>query len=585
MKLYEIIIDAKASDFLNQTVKEGVLIDDANKVIANKCGIQNFFTSDAEFIELKDSLNGHGLASNRNHTEYGDYQTNRLLTDKIVEKLVKEGINPEVMLEPTFGEGNFIIAAIKAFTNLDVIYGVEIYKSYVWQAKFSILSLFIEEPELNKPKIYLHHENVFDFNFRLIAEGIKSDKFLILGNPPWVTSSQLGALDSVNLPAKSNFKNHKGLDAITGKGNFDIAEYITLMMMDNFKSQNGNLVFLIKNSVVKNIIQDQKDRVYPISSIRTYSIDTKKEFNASVESCVFFCELNRPADFTCSEYNFYTDESPKNEFGWYKNKFVANISKYAETEDFDGNSSIVWRQGLKHDCSSVMEINCLEGSLINGNSDILDVENDLVFGLLKSSDLKNNIVSKSRKFTIVTQTKVGEKTSYIEEKYPKTFAYLSKNKSFFDKRKSSIYIGKPDYSIFGIGDYSFKPYKVAISGLYKKSDFTLVLPQNEKPLMLDDTCYFLGFDKLEHAVYTYILLNHRKTQAFLNSITFLDAKRAFTKNNLMRLDLCKIAKNIPFQDIEKEVESISKKHSIQATTDTWYDFQYSLQESPLFAFV
>ena len=51
-----------------------------------------------------------------------------------------------------------------------------------------------------------------------------------------------------------------------------------------------------------------------------------------------------------------------------------------------------------------------------------------------------------------------------------------------------------------------------ISGLYKTFHFTLILPQNSKPIMLDDTCYFLGFDNLEFAVYTTILLNSNQTK-------------------------------------------------------------------------
>ena len=55
------------------------------------------------------------------------------------------------------------------------------------------------------------------------------------------------------------------------------------------------------------------------------------------------------------------------------------------------------------------------------------------------------------------------------------------------------------FSIFGIGDYSFAKYKVTISGMYKRTTFSLVLPENDKPLMLDDTCYFIGFDTIEAA--------------------------------------------------------------------------------------
>ncbi|GAG82952.1 unnamed protein product, partial [marine sediment metagenome] len=166
-------------------------------------------------------------------------------------------------------------------------------------------------------------------------------------------------------------------------------------------------------------------------------------------------------------------------------------------------------------------------------------EDGLIYGFLKSSDLKNTVIKNTRKHTIITQKKVGQETSYIQNKYPNTYQYLVKHLSFFEARKSSIYKDKPMFSIFGIGDYSFKPFKVAISGLYKSFHFTLVLPQADKPVMLDDTCYFIGFKKIEFAVYAIILLNSKTTEEFLQSITFTDAKRVFTKDILMRIDLLK----------------------------------------------
>ena len=47
--------------------------------------------------------------------------------------------------------------------------------------------------------------------------------WLVLGNPPWVTNAELGLLKNSNLPIKSNFQGHKGLEALTGKANFDIS--------------------------------------------------------------------------------------------------------------------------------------------------------------------------------------------------------------------------------------------------------------------------------------------------------------------------------------------------------------------------
>jgi len=113
---------------------------------------------------------------------------------------------------------------------------------------------------------------------------------------------------------------------------------------------------------------------------------------------------------------------------------------------------------------------------------------------------------------------------------------------------------------------------VAISGLYKTFHFTLVLPQENKPVMLDDTCYFIGFDKIEYAVYALILLNSEATKRFLQSITFQDAKRTFTKDVLMRIDLLALAKNIQQSFLLQELSELNKKYSLDLTLDFWKTF-------------
>jgi hypothetical protein len=139
-------------------------------------------------------------------------------------------------------------------------------------------------------------------------------------------------------------------------------------------------------------------------------------------------------------------------------------------------------------------------------------------------------------------------------------------------RRSSIYKGKPDYSIFGIGDYSFKPFKIAISGLYKKYSFNLVVPQNGKPIMLDDTCYLLGFDRLDYAAYTFILLNSEKTKKLLKAITFPDAKRMFTKDVLMRIDLMKLAMQTQKAKIKNDIDELNTCYNLKIQTGTWNEY-------------
>ena len=573
MRIFEANITLLVSNFLKESLKEIVSIDKANQKMYDAFGITYFFDNENDLQTLKETISEtQNVLEEPNRAEYGDFQTNEDLANKVTLNLVSKNISPKIIIEPTCGKGNFIIASLKNFNNISSVFGIEIYKPYVWETKFNIINFYLENPKKNKPEILISHCNVFDFDFKKIAKQFSLEEILIIGNPPWVTNSMLGSLNSTNLPRKNNFKNHSGLDAMTGKGNFDIAEFITMSLIDTFQNINGNLLLLVKNSVVKNIVFDQNKRNFKIGTIEKHSIDCKKEFNVFVEASLFYCKLNSVPEFNCKEFNFYDNEICIQNFGWLENKFISNIDTYNNTKEIDGKSPFVWRQGLKHDCSSIMELEKVNGHYVNGLNEEIKLEGDLVYGILKSSDLKNTVINQTRKYTIVTQKKVGQDTKYIKSEFPNTYGYLIDHLSRFDARKSSIYNNKPLFSIFGIGDYSFKPYKVAISGLYKTFHFTLVLPQNEKPVMLDDTCYLIGFDKIEFAVYSLILLNSKIAMQFLKSITFADAKRTFTKDVLMRINLFELAKQIDSKELQTELKKLNKLYSLSLNLNLWEDY-------------
>jgi hypothetical protein len=573
MKVFEANISYQVSDFLNDNLKRITSFETANQKMYDAFGIIHFFDNNAELETLKEVLSvTHNVVEEPDRAEYGDFQTNSDLANKVVLHLSSKNISPKIVIEPTCGRGNFIVASLLNFKNIKNVFGIEIYKPYVWETKFNIIDFFLDNPKANKPEISIIHCNIFDFDFKQIAQKYSTKDVLIIGNPPWVTNSKLGSLNSTNLPKKTNFKNHSGLDAMTGKGNFDIAEFITLTMIETFQNMNGHLLLLVKNSVIKNIVFDQNKNRYKIAFIEKQCIDSKKEFNVSVEAALFYCKLNSNPTFDCKEFNFYDNETSYLKFGWLSDKFVSNIDTYIYTKEFDGECPFVWRQGLKHDCSNVMEFDKVNGHYINGLNEEIKLEDGLVYGILKSSDLKNTVINQTRKFTIVTQKKVGQETNYIKREYPKTYKYLTSHQASFDARKSSIYNNKPLFSIFGIGDYSFKPFKVAISGLYKTFHFTLILPQDNKPVMLDDTCYLIGFDKIEFAVYSLMLLNSDTTMQFLQSVTFADAKRTFTKDILMRIDLLELAKHIDKADLQAELEMLNEKYKLNLTLNLWDSF-------------
>lgn len=160
---------------------------------------------------------------------------------------------------------------------------------------------------------------------------------------------------------------------------------------------------------------------------------------------------------------------------------------------------MIWRSGVKHDCGKVMELELIDGKYVNKYKEVVDVEENLVFPLVKSSLFKSPIIREYKKYVIVTQQKAKQDTSYIEQEYPHLWLYLSNHSDDFSKRKSVIYKKSGLFSMFGIGDYSFAPYKVGVSGFYKKPLFSLLA--SDKPVMTDDTSYFLAFDNYKRCLY------------------------------------------------------------------------------------
>ncbi|MCO5247531.1 MAG: SAM-dependent methyltransferase [Chitinophagales bacterium] len=573
MKIFGTHISSGAFDYLSNHLGQINSIKEANNKLYRAFGIVNFFECENDFQLLKKSLLlTENIVSESDRAEYGDFQTNSELTNSIAYYLTTKKIQPSIVIEPTCGKGSFIIASLAHFNKIKQVFGIEIYKPYVWESKFNIIDFYLHNPSENKPDISIIHSSIFDFDFNSILKDIKTSELLIIGNPPWVTNSKLGSLNSSNLPEKRNYKNYSGIDAITGRSNFDIAEYITMMMIEQFQNKEGHVALLVKNSVIKNILFEQNIKKNAISGFEKHRIDSKKEFNVSVEASLFYFKLNTKPAYKCTEFDFYNNSEPTLNFGWLKDKFISNTKLYIDSKEVDGLCPFEWRQGVKHDCSSIMELEKRDGFFVNTLNETIELEDNLVYGILKSSDLKDIVVGKTRKFTIITQTKVGQETNYIERLFPKTFSYLNTHKKNFNTRKSSIYKNKPLFSIFGIGDYSFKPYKVAISGLYKTFHFTLVLPHNGKPIMLDDTCYMLGFSKKEFAVYTLLILNSDLVTRFLKSIIFLDAKRAFTKDVLMRIDLAQVANLIGKGKISEKLDVFNETYNTNLNMDLWNDF-------------
>lgn len=483
-------------------------------------------------------MNGNELKK-----EFGDYQTPYLFAESVCNLLRdKLYLKPDVIIEPTSGIGNFLNASLNVFKEVKGIIGIEINAEYCEKT----------QKDIHDKRVQVINSNFFDYP---LEQHIGEETTLFLGNPPWATNSEL----NFNLPEKENFKGLSGTDAITGASNFDICEYIILKLLTKAIGKNVSIAMLCKTSVARNVLLEIDRNDICVDAVKMYKFNSAKVFGISAPACLLYIKMSI-SDVRCRECDIYEMDNPDfiQEKIFFQKGKLRHFDK--EVTDLEGISVIEWRQGVKHDCAGVMELekkgdNCYE----NKNKEDIELEDLLVFPLIKSSFFKKPIIKDNfKKYVIVTQKKVREETQYIENLAPKTWKYLCARKNVFDSRKSSIYKGAPAFSMFGVGDYSYADYKVGISGFYKTPLFALLYNEKnvEQSVMVDDTSYFLSFDNYSNAYTCMLLLNSPKVQDFLLSISFQDAKRPYTKKILQRLDLNKCIEKITFDeliDTEKEL--------------------------------
>ena len=514
------------------------------------------------------------LIKDKSVKEFGDFQTPRELAFEVCLLLSRLNLKPNTIIEPTCGLGSFVGAARKIFHSAKIL-GFDISKHYIalTQDKFR-----------DEENISIFEANFFETDWKELFKTFEKP-LLVLGNPPWVTNSQLGVLESDNLPEKKNFQNLSGFDAMTGKSNFDISEWMLINLLESLNNQNAQLAMLVKTSVARKILTYAWKNNIRLSKSAIYKIETEKYFNASVDSCLLFCDFSGDEQtLTCEIFDNLTDENSSQTIGYENGELLASVDRYQKWKYLNGGSKIKWRSGIKHDCSKVMELTKDGDKFKNNLGETFELEDDYVFPMLKSSDIANGNLQ-PRRWMIVTQKEVKDDTAKIAEIAPKTWKYLTSHGDFLDKRGSSIYKKRARFVVFGIGNYSFAPWKVVISGFYKKLNFNLIGSYENKPIVLDDTCYFLPFENKAEAKKVCELLNTNAAQEFFKSFIFWDAKRPITVDVLQKMDITKLEKfnrNKDQNGLEEALKELSKNYKFElANSDlqnafNFEDIQYKL---------
>jgi hypothetical protein len=471
------------------------------------------------------------------NNEYGDFQTPRELAAKVL-AVASGGREWGRVLEPTCGVGNFLYEAAPLMDKGAQALGLEIQPDYGDSAKETKAEILLAD--------------IFSMDLGRDLPWNNAGPLLVVGNPPWVTNSQLTVLGSENRPERVNLKNLSGYDAMTGSSNFDIAEYIWLKLISELQSHSPTISLLCKTQVARNVLEHCSKLELPVSGAKLHLIDAKKWFNVAVDAALFTLRINDgPSAYSCELYDSLESAAPQRRFGVVDGRMVADMDAYVQGRAVEGACQIEWRQGMKHDSAAVMELVQAENGIRTSAGEPVKIEEEYLYPWLKCTDVFRGRLGLSR-WVVVPQKKFGEETSGLAEKAPLLWEYLNLNAKALDGRKSSIYRNRPRFSVFGLGDYSFSQYKIAISGLHKTASFRLIGPMSDKPVFFDDTCYILPFGDPVEAAIVLGLLAAPAVQSLLRSLVFFDSKRPITKKLLQRIDLAAAA-NLTEQEVILDV--------------------------------
>jgi SAM-dependent methyltransferase len=480
-------------------------------------------------------------AKSRRIQEFGDFQTPPQLAREVCSMLAEKGVAPCSVLEPTCGKGNFLAAALQAFPGIKKAVGIDINPEHIARAQTAVQAVS------GNCDAEIRQEDFFNADWSRVVDSLP-EPLLVIGNPPWVTNATLSILDGSNSPEKVNFQNHRGIDAITGKSNFDISEWMLLKALGWIAGKQAVIAMLCKTVVARKTLYHAWKTRMPLAQADIYRIDSAAHFGAAVDACLLVVVASSTSKSReCRIFDSLSEHSTPTVMKYDNGRLLADAEAYQTWRHLEGNRRQTWRSGIKHDCSKIMELQELNGECRNGLGESVSLESDYLYPMFKSSDIAKGSDPRPFRLMLVPQRFVGEDTSLIMQRAPKTWEYLESHSELLQRRASAIYRNRPKFSIFGVGEYSFAPWKVVISGFYKDMNFVAVGPSSGKPVMLDDTCYFMPCQTQAEAVAIAGMLNSRIAREFFSAFVFWDSKRPITTELLQRLDLVALAQELSIE--------------------------------------
>ena len=239
-------------------------------------------------------------------------------------------------------------AAAERFGKSPNYWGFDVNSDYVEAASAALA-------RIGPPSATVQQRDFYTTNWeKFLSE--QNGPLLIIGNPPWITNAGMGVIRGNNLPAKSNFQRHSGLDAKTGKANFDISEWMLIRLLQVLQGSRAAIAMLCKTATARKVLRHAWLNGLDAGPSSLHLIDAAAEFGVSVDACLLYTHTGiGGTDSTATVYGSLSFDQPLQTFGLSAGELVSDIDTYRELHDLDGLEYRKWRSGVKHDAAQVME--------------------------------------------------------------------------------------------------------------------------------------------------------------------------------------------------------------------------------------